>query len=94
MIRKTGKSYEANLQISFESEKQAKDFASKGTAAGERVTYDLEDPEVQELFETGGPLICEIIYPDAFDEAVQKEIDAAMHCGAELELAFSWADNA
>ncbi len=93
MKRKAGHSYEADLTIEFGDAEQAKDFASKRTLAGERVTLDLEDEEVLEMFDQGEPLVCEINYPDAFDKRVQKEIDAAKHVGAEITIVFSWAPN-
>ncbi len=90
MKRKTGHHYEAKVEIEFADAAQARDFASKDTLIGKQVTVDLEDAGVLEMFEADEALVCEIDYPDALDERVQEEIEAAKHVGAETVITFSW----
>lgn len=93
-MRKPGFSYEANVEVAFESEAQAKSFAMAQTTIGEQVVVDLQDPAVLELFETGESLLVEVTFPSAEDEGVAEELAAAIHVGAEITVRCEWVKNA
>jgi len=98
-MNKKGHNYVANVVVSFDSLEQAENFALKGTLIGKTVAEDLKaetDDELNaldDLFASGDGVACEVDFEDGFTEAVQKELDAAVNCGAEFTLDLKWVPN-
>ena len=96
-MKKRGHSYVANFEVTFDNQDQAEEYIAQGTAIGKTCGIDLEDPDVIAMFEEGG-LSAEVDFLDGIfvdslgtiDEALKKEIDAAVKVGAEFNLSLSW----
>ena len=97
MNKKRGHSYVANFEVTLDTLDQAEEFIAQGTAIGKTCGIDLEDPETVAMFDDGA-LSAEVDFVDGIfidslgtiDEALKKEIDAAVKCGAEFTLSLNW----
>ena len=94
-MTKKGHNYVANVVVSFDTLKQAENFCREGTAMGRVVKEDLkgEDLDALDTLFDGDGVECEVTFEDGFTEEVQKELDAAVSCGADITLECGWVPN-
>lgn len=92
-MSKKGRDYVVAVELKFYTVEQAAEFVAEKTPAGERIAFDLEDPEIPLMFGTSGGLVSEIDYPGrmpGIGEVIQKELDAVVKVGADFRLKLKW----
>ncbi len=92
-MSKKGRDYVVAVELTFSTVQQAEDFVAQDTDAGERIAFDLDDPEIIALFETSPSLVSEIDYPggiDSLGETLEKELLAAAAVGADFSARIKW----